>query len=323
VALSSGEAELYALVKGASQSLGMIALASDMGYECEAKIWSDSSAAIGISQRKGLGKLRHIKVQWLWIQDSLKRRDFALGKVEGADNQSDILTKNVDATTLNRHLATMDFIVTSGRATAAPTLSTLYAIILKSEASPCNGTSDSVGGRGDNFDGGEAADTSSVPAQSIPAQSSIGSQNIDSKQAVTDDVLITGEGVVKENGSNIIDDDWIEDGDFTVRRHLKPRTRLFTPIRVSGAPSTNELSHLRITVGTYCNSSSSFKIVDSWSARATAHRDLGASWTGATYFCRKGECVQNLPDARANVYSYQNVLVGSSVGGFREVLAPR
>ena len=88
VALSSGEAELYALVKGAAQSLGMISLGADMGYDLEATVYSDSSAAIGISQRKGLGKLRHIKVQMLWIQDSIKRREFAVAKVDGADNES-------------------------------------------------------------------------------------------------------------------------------------------------------------------------------------------------------------------------------------------
>ena len=116
VALSSGEAELYALVKGASQSLGLLALANDMGHELQATIHSDSSAAIGITQRKGLGKLRHIRVQMLWVQDGLKRRGFSLEKVDGADNVSDVLTKNVDAGTLVKHLASMNYMTMGGRA---------------------------------------------------------------------------------------------------------------------------------------------------------------------------------------------------------------
>ena len=65
VALSSGEAELYALVKGASQSLGLISLAGDMGLDMDARVHTDSSAALGIASRKGLGKLRHVRVQTL------------------------------------------------------------------------------------------------------------------------------------------------------------------------------------------------------------------------------------------------------------------
>ena len=133
VALSSGEAELYALVKGASQSLGLLALASDMGHELQATVHSDSSAAIGITQRKGLGKLRHIRVQMLWVQDGLKRREFSLEKVDGADNVSDVLTKNVDAMTLMKHLASMNCMTMSGRAMGAPTLAMMHGIIMQVE----------------------------------------------------------------------------------------------------------------------------------------------------------------------------------------------
>ena len=72
VALSSGEAELYVLVKGAGQALGMVSLMADLGYAIVARVHSDSSAAIGITNRKGLGKLRHLNVQFLWVQDKVR-----------------------------------------------------------------------------------------------------------------------------------------------------------------------------------------------------------------------------------------------------------
>ena len=72
VALSSGEAELYALTKGAAQTLGLISLARDFGYEVRGTIHSDASAALGIVAREGLGKLRHVRVQYLWIQDRVR-----------------------------------------------------------------------------------------------------------------------------------------------------------------------------------------------------------------------------------------------------------
>ena len=40
-ALSSGEAEYYALVSGCAEGLGIQSLASDMGYEVEVRIWTD------------------------------------------------------------------------------------------------------------------------------------------------------------------------------------------------------------------------------------------------------------------------------------------
>ena len=67
IALSSGEAELYALVKGASQATGLMSMLFDYGLELGARVCIDSSAALGIAHRVGLGKTRHIDVQYLWI----------------------------------------------------------------------------------------------------------------------------------------------------------------------------------------------------------------------------------------------------------------
>ena len=60
VSLSSGEAEYYGLVKGAAAGLGHQAVMSDFGIDMGVRLWSDSSAALGISKRSGLGKLRHL-----------------------------------------------------------------------------------------------------------------------------------------------------------------------------------------------------------------------------------------------------------------------
>ena len=64
IALSSGEAEYYALVKSASTAMGIQSLCVDLGVACDIPrdIKSDASAAIGICNRIGLGKVRHIEV---------------------------------------------------------------------------------------------------------------------------------------------------------------------------------------------------------------------------------------------------------------------
>ena len=72
IALSSGEAELFAMVKGAAHTLGIMSMLCDMSMVMQGRIGCDSSAAIGIASRLGLGKLRHLKVQYLWIQERIR-----------------------------------------------------------------------------------------------------------------------------------------------------------------------------------------------------------------------------------------------------------
>ena len=78
IALSSGEAELGGICRGASIALGLQSLAKDLGIELKVNIHTDATAAIGICRRRGLGKIRHLHVADLWVQDRLKRGDFTL-----------------------------------------------------------------------------------------------------------------------------------------------------------------------------------------------------------------------------------------------------
>ena len=57
LALSSGEAELSGITKGAAHALGVQPLARDMGLELKLHILSDAVAAIGICKRRGRGRL--------------------------------------------------------------------------------------------------------------------------------------------------------------------------------------------------------------------------------------------------------------------------
>ena len=68
VALSSGESELYACLKAAAETLGTLSMAKDFHWNLRGEVWGDASAALGIINRKGLGKTRHIQTGLLWIQ---------------------------------------------------------------------------------------------------------------------------------------------------------------------------------------------------------------------------------------------------------------
>ena len=65
VALSSAEAELYAMVAASAETLAMVAYAKDLGLSLECELFCDSSAALGIAQRAGIGKVCHLRTQGL------------------------------------------------------------------------------------------------------------------------------------------------------------------------------------------------------------------------------------------------------------------
>ncbi len=122
VAMSSGEAELYAMTKGAAMVLGLISLGADFGLHLSGIVHCDASAALGIVNRQGLGKLRHINVRYLWLQEKVRGKELDVLKVAGTENPADLLTNNLDAETMWRHVGRLGFYVAEGRATLAPKL---------------------------------------------------------------------------------------------------------------------------------------------------------------------------------------------------------
>ena len=104
VSLSSGEAEFYGMVKGGTVTLGIQSLLTEVGVNMKITIKSDASAAIGIAKRKGLGKVRHIDVQDLWIQEKVNSGKFTIQKVHTSDNLADALTKYVDPGNIVHHV---------------------------------------------------------------------------------------------------------------------------------------------------------------------------------------------------------------------------
>ena len=120
VALSSGEAEYYGIVKGGSIGLGMRSMFGDFGVKVAVRINTDASAAKGIANRKGLGKVRHIAVNQLWIQDRISKGDLMIRKVNGKENIADMLTKHVNAEDIRVHLHKTGQTVEEGRHLIVP-----------------------------------------------------------------------------------------------------------------------------------------------------------------------------------------------------------
>jgi hypothetical protein len=111
VALSSGESEYYAMLKGASHALGLQSMLQDFGVQhLEMPLLrSDSVAAEGIATRQGLGAVRHIDTRFLWLQDQVKAGKVEIKHVPGLQNPADAFTKALDQTHLRRHFEAMGF----------------------------------------------------------------------------------------------------------------------------------------------------------------------------------------------------------------------
>ena len=53
--------------------IGVASMAKDFGIQLSALVHTYSTAALGIVHRKGLGRTRHLDVQYLWLQEKSRR----------------------------------------------------------------------------------------------------------------------------------------------------------------------------------------------------------------------------------------------------------
>ena len=123
VALSSGEAEYYGAVKAAGVGLGFQSLLRDFGVMLPLRVWTDSTATIGICSRDGLGKLRHIDTKCLWLQHQVRSGRVEVRKVKGTENPADVFTKHLtNAQTVEALLKLFGCEYRGGRPEGAPRL---------------------------------------------------------------------------------------------------------------------------------------------------------------------------------------------------------
>ena len=97
----------------------------DVGLHFKLKLNLDASAAKGIAHRRGLGKLRHIAVHFLWIQERVASGDIKVSKVWGGINPADLLTKYLDRKLITQHMSTFGVEYLDGRAAGAPSVACL------------------------------------------------------------------------------------------------------------------------------------------------------------------------------------------------------
>ena len=96
-------------MKGFATVLGMQSLLADWGLHLDTQVASDSSAARGHVQRRGVSKARHIQTRYLWIQEGVGEGHVKIVAILGKVNYVDILTKQVSGAGIKRALLRLGF----------------------------------------------------------------------------------------------------------------------------------------------------------------------------------------------------------------------
>ena len=115
VALSSAEAELYGIVKATAETMGLVSVMHDLGQVTTGHLLADASAALGILQRRGLGKVRHLNTNFLWVQEVAATRGIRYGKIDGKENAADMFTKAISGPDTDYHCETLKVEFAAGK----------------------------------------------------------------------------------------------------------------------------------------------------------------------------------------------------------------
>ena len=122
VSLSSGEAEYYALVKCGCETLGLQSVMADLGILTICVMKTDSTAAKGITNRRGHGKVKHLQTCELWLQEVVRDKRIEIQKVGTRENPADLMTKYLDSKTATQHLDRLSAKTATGWHVLAPRL---------------------------------------------------------------------------------------------------------------------------------------------------------------------------------------------------------
>ena len=85
-------------------------MAAEMGTMFPLRMFTDSSAARGIIQREGAGRVKHLDIKTLWMQERETAGDLSIHKVPRAQIFSDLLTHHYTDPEADNHFYGMSCI---------------------------------------------------------------------------------------------------------------------------------------------------------------------------------------------------------------------
>ena len=109
------------MLKGTVEALGLSAVAEELGFVFRPpRVGSDSTAAKGTAYRHGLGKLKHLDLKYLWIQEAARSKRVVIVKEDTETNFGDLMTKHLAEERMTKLLHGAGFEFREGRAPGAP-----------------------------------------------------------------------------------------------------------------------------------------------------------------------------------------------------------
>ena len=112
--------------------------------ELKLELLTDSTANLGMHNRIGSVRVRHLDVKWLWTQEAVQAGRFSLKKVSTDSNVSDLTTKHHDEErrnvlmTLGRYIRGREDPVST--ASEGQTAAVVNAVVNATWSKPWNGT---------------------------------------------------------------------------------------------------------------------------------------------------------------------------------------
>ena len=82
----------------------------DLGFAVKPVLAIDAKATLHILHRQGIGKLKHIDVAYLWVQDEIRSQRLRVRRVKSEENVADLGTKPLSRTVIAKHCLTLGYV---------------------------------------------------------------------------------------------------------------------------------------------------------------------------------------------------------------------
>ena len=79
----------------------------DLGFAVKPVLAIDAQATGHILHRQGIGKLKHIDVAYLWVQDEIRSQRLRVRRDRSEENVADLGTKPLSKTVIAKHCLTL------------------------------------------------------------------------------------------------------------------------------------------------------------------------------------------------------------------------
>ena len=118
--------------------MGLQSLLADLGIDLTIRLHTDATTGRAIATRRGLGKVRHIAVNELWIQEKVQQSALSIHKIKNKFNLADLLTKYLNLEEISQIVDFMQHEYMDGRSPSAPSLSLLESSLSSSTTNKTN-----------------------------------------------------------------------------------------------------------------------------------------------------------------------------------------